>query len=51
MYVSTDGQATWQSASATFIGTTGYETTWGGTINTNDGSYGYSYLSGLIELK
>ena len=49
VYVSTDGQATWQSASATPIGTEGYETTWGGTINTNDGSSAHSYLSGLVN--
>jgi hypothetical protein len=34
VYVSTDGQATWQSATATPMGTEGYETTWGGTIST-----------------
>ena len=36
VYVSTDGQASWQSAPATPIGTAGYETTWGGTISTGN---------------
>ena len=49
VYVSTDGQLTWQSAPATPLGTAGYETTWGGIINTNDGSSAYSYLSGLVN--
>ena len=49
VYVSTDGQATWQSTDATLIGTEGYETTWGGTINTNDGESAYSYLAGLVD--
>ena len=49
VYVSTDGQATWQSAAATLIGTEGYENTWGGTINTNEGTTAYSYLSGVVD--
>ncbi len=49
VYVSTDGQSTWQSAPANLIGTLGYETTWGGTISTNDGNSAYSYLSGLVN--
>ena len=49
VYVSTDGQLTWQSAPANPLGTAGYETTWGGIINTNDGSSAYSYLSGLVD--
>ena len=34
VYVSTDGQINWQSANAVFLGTEGYENTWGGTILT-----------------
>ena len=49
VYVSTDNQSSWQSTNATPIGTEGYETTWGGTINTNDGATAYSYLSGLVD--
>jgi len=49
VYVSTDGQSTWQSAPASPVGTIGYETTWGGTINTNDGNSAHSYLSGLVN--
>ncbi|MBC8256389.1 MAG: hypothetical protein H8E85_03690 [Candidatus Marinimicrobia bacterium] len=49
VYASTDGQSTWQSAPATPMGSTGYETTWSGTINTNDGNSAHSYLSGLIN--
>ena len=49
IYVSTDGQSTWQSASANPIGAEGYEATWGGTISTNDGNSAYSYLSGLVD--
>jgi len=49
VYVSTDGQLTWQSAPASPLETAGYETTWGGIINTNDGSSAYSYLSGLVD--
>jgi len=49
VYVSTDGQATWQSAEANLIGTEGYETTWGGTISTGDGNSAYSYLSGVVN--
>ena len=37
VYVSTDGQSTWQSATATLLGTPGYENTWQGTITTSDG--------------
>ena len=33
VYVSTDGQASWQSAPANLMGTAGYETTWSGTID------------------
>ena len=42
VYVSTDGQVTWQSAAATLLGTEGYETTWGGTITTGDGNSAYA---------
>ena len=49
VYVSTDGQVTWQSADATLLGTAGYETTWGGIINTGNGTDAYSYLSGLVD--
>ena len=49
VYVSTDGQATWQSAAATFLGTEGYETTWGGTINTGSGNDAFAYLSGVVS--
>ena len=49
IYVSTDGQSTWQSAAATLIGTEGYETTWGGTISTGTGNMAFAYLSGLVN--
>jgi hypothetical protein len=49
VYVSTDGQSSWQSAPATLIGSEGYETTWSGTIGTFDGNSAFSYLSGLIN--
>ena len=49
VYVSTDGQSTWQSAPANLIGTPGYETTWGGIINTGNGTTAYSYLSGIVD--
>jgi len=49
VYVSTDGQETWQSAAATLLGTEGYENTWGGTINTGNGNSAYAYLSGLVD--
>ena len=49
VYVSTDGQETWQSAAATLLGTEGYENTWGGTIITGNGSSAYAYLSGLVN--
>jgi len=49
VYVSTDGQTTWHSAGANLIGTEGYETTWGGTIETGDGNTAYSYLSGVVN--
>lgn len=49
VFVSTDGQATWQSAAATLIGTEGYETTWGGTITTGNGNTAFAYLSGLVN--
>ena len=49
VYVSTDGQATWQTTAATLIGTEGYETTWGGTISTGSGNSAFAYLSGLVN--
>ena len=49
MYVSTDGQSTWQSSEALLIGTEGYETTWESTISTSDGTSSYSYLSGMVD--
>ena len=49
VFVSTNGQATWQSAAATLLGTEGYETTWGGTISTGTGNSASSYLSGLVD--
>jgi len=49
VFVSTDGQLTWQSAAATLIGTEGYETTWGGTISTGNGNTAFAYLSGLVN--
>ena len=49
VYVSTDGQVSWHSASATHIGTEGYESTWGGTISTEEGTSAYSYLSGIVN--
>ena len=49
VYVSTDGQASWQSAAATLLGTEGYETTWGGTISTGNGNTAFAYLSGLVN--
>ena len=49
VYVSTDGQSTWASGDASLLGTEGYENTWEGTINTNDGSTAYSYLSGIVD--
>jgi len=49
VFVSTDGQATWQLAAATLIGTDGYENTWSGTISTGDGNSAFSYLSGLVN--
>ena len=49
VFVSTDGQATWQSAAATLIGTEGYETTWGGTISTGSGTSAFAYLSGSVD--
>ena len=49
VYVSTDGQSTWQSASANLIGTQGYENTWGGTISTGSGNSAFSYLSGKVN--
>tara|TARA_Y100000590_G_C15701127_1_gene1006817 strand:+ start:348 stop:1913 length:1566 start_codon:yes stop_codon:yes gene_type:complete len=49
VYVSTDNQVTWQSATATLIGTQGYENTWGGTINTGNGTTAFAYLSGLVN--
>jgi len=49
VFVSTDYQATWQSAAATLIGTEGYETTWGGTILTGSGNSAFAYLSGSVN--
>ena len=49
VYVSTDGQATWQSSSAELLGTDGYENTWEGIINNPGGIEAYSYLSGLVD--
>ena len=49
VYVSTDGQSTWQSATATLLGTPGYENTWQGTITTSDGGSSFSYLSGYVD--
>ena len=49
VYVSTDGQGTWQSATATLLGTPGYENTWEGTITTSDGGSSFSYLSGYVD--
>ena len=49
VFVSTDGQSTWHSAPATLIGTDGYETTWGGTISTENGNSAFAYLSGLVN--
>ena len=49
VYVSTDGQTTWQSTEAALIGTAGYEDTWGGTISTGSGNSAFAYLSGLVN--
>ena len=49
VFVSTDGQATWQTTAATLICTEGYETTWGGTISTGSGNSAFAYLSGLVN--
>ena len=49
VYVSTDGQSTWQSTEASLIGTEGYETTWGGTISTGNGGSAFAYLSGFVD--
>ena len=49
IFVSTDGQSTWQSSSATPLGTEGYETTWESAISTSDGSSAHSYLSGVVN--
>ena len=49
IFVSTDGQSTWQSSSATPLGTEGYETTWESAISTSDGNSAYSYLSGVVN--
>jgi len=49
VYVSTDNQSTWQSVSASLLGTEGYETTWGGTISTGNGASAFAYLSGLVN--
>ncbi len=49
LYVSTDNQNTWQSASGAPIGTEGYENTWEGSIVTGGGTSAYSYLSGVVD--
>ena len=49
VYVSTDNQATWQEGEATLLGTEGYENTWEGTVNTNDGNTAHTYLSALVN--
>lgn len=49
VFVSTDNQATWQSAPATLIGTPGYESTYGGNIATGNGTSAYSYLRGVVD--
>ena len=49
IFVSTDGQSTWQSSSATPLGTEGYETTWESAISTSDGNSAHSYLSGVVN--
>ena len=49
MYVSTDGQSTWQSSGANLLGTEGYETTWESVIATGGGTSAYSYLSGMVN--
>lgn len=49
IYVSADGQNTWQSADANLLGTIGYENTWEGIVNTGDGNTVHSYLSGVVE--
>ncbi|MDP6585093.1 MAG: hypothetical protein QF535_10570, partial [Anaerolineales bacterium] len=49
VYVSTDNQSTWQSATATVLGSEGYETTWSGTILTGEGNTAFAYLSGIVN--
>ncbi len=49
MYVSTDNQNSWQSGDASLLGTEGYQNTWEGIIQTNDGTSAYSYLSGVVD--
>ncbi len=49
VYVSTDNQSSWYSASASLLGTPGYESTWEGIISNPGGTSAYSYLSGLVD--
>ena len=49
VYVSTDNQVTWQEGEASLLGTEGYENTWEGTINTNDGNTAHTYLSAIVN--
>ena len=49
MYVSTDGQNSWQSNDAILLGTEGYENTWEASISTADGSTAHSYIAGLVD--
>ena len=49
IYVSTDGQNTWQTGDANLIGTPGYENTWEGVVQTSGGNSAYSYLRGEIN--
>ena len=49
MYVSTDGQNSWQSSNAILLGTEGYENTWEASIGTTDGNTAHSYIAGLVD--
>ena len=49
VYVSTDNQASWQSANANLIGSPGYENTWEGIIATGSGNNAFAYLAGSVE--
>jgi len=49
IFVSTDGQASWNSGEAVFLGTEGYESTWASTILTSGGSSAYAYLAGVVD--